>query len=109
MPSIHCWAHCIRHLADGSACFCHDSDQTVRHIVDAVTRNLGLHYLKEGRVEEARSLFRTSLERREIELRSDMPGGHESLLMIEPLELLSYADMLAGTVFLKSLSNSVKH
>lgn len=100
MPSIRCRAHRIPHLPDGSTFLCNGSDRTSRHVVDAVTRNLGLHYLKEGRVEEARSLFRTWVERRENEIRSDMPGGHESLLMIEPLELLSYADMLAGTVLL---------
>lgn len=65
-------------------------------LVEASTRNLALHYLSEGRVEEARLLFRKYLEFRDNELRSDMPGGDDSVELIKPLELLSYADMLAG-------------
>ncbi|CAM9364932.1 unnamed protein product, partial [Ectocarpus fasciculatus] len=67
-----------------------------KHLVDAATRNLGLHFLSEGRVEEARPLLRACLESYEDTLRSDMPGGHESLDLITPLTVLSYADMLAG-------------
>ncbi|CAM9282487.1 unnamed protein product, partial [Ectocarpus sp. 4 AP-2014] len=67
-----------------------------KHLVDAATRNLGLHYLSEGRVEEARPLLRACLESYEKTLQSDMPGGHESLGLITPLTVLSYADMLAG-------------
>ncbi|CAM9388394.1 unnamed protein product, partial [Ectocarpus sp. 13 AM-2016] len=67
-----------------------------KHLVDAATRNLGLHYLSEGRVEEARPLLRACLESYEENLQSDMPGGHESLDLITPLTVLSYADMLAG-------------
>lgn len=71
-------------------------DQHRKYILDAATRNLGLHYLSEGRVEEARPLLRACLESYEETLRSDMPGGHESLDLITPLTVLSYADMLAG-------------
>ncbi|CAN0531411.1 unnamed protein product, partial [Ectocarpus sp. 8 AP-2014] len=67
-----------------------------KHLVDAATRNLGLHYLSEGRVEEARPLLRACLASYEETLQSDMPGGHESLDIITPLTVLSYADMLAG-------------
>lgn len=66
------------------------------HIREGVSRNLSLHYLSEGRVDEARSLMRTCLETCENNLRLDMPGGDESLELIEPLMLLSYVDMLAG-------------
>lgn len=46
---------------------------------------------------EARPLLRTCLETYEDTLRSDMVGGNESVDLILPLMLLSYADMLAGT------------
>lgn len=67
-----------------------------KHLVDAATRNLGLHYLSEGRVEDARPLLRKCLEAYEETVRSDMAGGDESLELIPPLTVLSYADMLAG-------------
>lgn len=47
-------------------------------------------------MEEARPLLRACLESYEETLQSDMPGGHESLDLITPLTVLSYADMLAG-------------
>ncbi|CAM9421771.1 unnamed protein product [Laminaria digitata] len=71
-------------------------DTNPRHLVDAATRNLGLHYLAEGRVADARPLLRACLETYEETLRSDMLGGNESVDLIPPLTLLSYADMLAG-------------
>lgn len=64
--------------------------------MDAATRNLGLHYLSEGRVDEACPLLRTCLETLEKTLRSDMADGDESLDLIPPLTVLSYAEMLAG-------------
>ena len=64
--------------------------------MDAATRNLGLHYLSEGRVDEACPLLRTCVVNMEEGLRSDMPGGDESLDLIPPLTVLSYAEMLAG-------------
>lgn len=72
-------------------------DTTPNHLVDAATQNLGLHYLAEGRVAEARPLLRACLETYEETLRSDMVGGNESVDLIPPLTLLSYTDMLAGT------------
>lgn len=74
-------------------------DTTPRHLVDAATRNLGLHYLAEGRVADARPLLRACLETYEETLRSDMLGGNESVDLIPPLTLLSYADMLAGKIY----------
>ena len=71
-------------------------DTSHKLLVDAATRNLGMHYLSEGRVHEARPLLRTVLEGLEEALRSDMAGGHESLDLIPALTVLSYADMLAG-------------
>lgn len=65
-------------------------------MVDAVTRNLGLHYLSEGRVDEACPLLRECLETLEKTLRPDMARGDESLDLIPPLMVLSYAEMLAG-------------
>lgn len=65
-------------------------------MVDAATRNLGLHYLSEGRVDEACPLLRACLETLEKALRPDMAGGDESLDLIPPLTVLSYAEMLAG-------------
>ncbi|CAM9242923.1 unnamed protein product [Scytosiphon promiscuus] len=67
-----------------------------KHLVDAATRNLGLHYLSEGRVKDAQPLLSASFEGFEQMLRSDMTGGYESLELIPPLAVLSYADMLAG-------------
>lgn len=67
-----------------------------KHVMDAATRNLGLHYLSEGRVDEACPLLRTCLETLEKTLRSDMADGDESLDLIPPLTVLSYAEMLAG-------------
>lgn len=48
---------------------------------------------------EARPLLRACLETYEETLRSDMVGGNESVDLIPPLMLLSYADMLAGIVY----------
>ncbi|CAN0523112.1 unnamed protein product, partial [Scytosiphon promiscuus] len=70
---------------------CTSGDTAPKHLVDAATRNLGLHYLAEGRVAEARPLLRTCLETYEDTLRSDMVGGNESVDLILPLMLLSYA------------------
>lgn len=67
-----------------------------RHLFEAATRNLGLHLLSEGRVNEARPVLRAYLNTYEESVRSDMPGGDESIHLIPPLTLLSYADMLAG-------------
>lgn len=67
-----------------------------RHLLEAATRNLGLHYLSEGNVNEARPVLRAYLNTYEENVRSDMPGGDESIDLIPPLTLLSYADMLAG-------------
>lgn len=47
-------------------------------------------------MDKARSLFLTSLEMVEEDLRPDMTGGDESVDLIPPLTLLSYAAMLAG-------------
>lgn len=71
-------------------------DAEHERMMQSVTRNLGLIYLAEGRVDEARPLLRACLETCERELQPDMPGGHESVELILPLMLMSYADMLAG-------------
>ncbi|CAM9418276.1 unnamed protein product, partial [Hapterophycus canaliculatus] len=71
-------------------------DTGQEYLVNAATRNLGLHYLSEGRVEEAQPLLQASFQGYEQTLRSDMAGGDESLELIPLLTVLSYADMLAG-------------
>lgn len=72
-------------------------DTSRNYLVDAATRNLGLHYLSEGRAEEAQPLLRASFQEYEQTLQSDMAGGDESLELIPLLEVLSYVDVLAGT------------
>lgn len=47
-------------------------------------------------MEEARPLLRACLECLAETLRSDMEGGDESVELVRPLTVLSYADMLAG-------------
>lgn len=71
-------------------------DTNQKHVVDAATRNLGLRLLSEGRVDEACPLLRKYLETLEEACRPDMAGGDESLDLIPPLTVLSYAEMLAG-------------
>lgn len=71
-------------------------DTSQKHVADAAIRNLGLHYLSEGRVDDACLFLRTCLETLEKTLRPDMAGGDESLDLIPPLTVLSYAEMLAG-------------
>lgn len=66
--------------------------------MQSIARNLGLAYLSEGKAEEARPLLRSCLEALERELRPDMSEGDECVELIEPLMLLSYTDMLAGTI-----------
>lgn len=71
-------------------------DANGRHLFETATRNLGLHLLSEGRVNEARPVLRAYLNTYEESVRSDMPGGDEGIHLIPRLTLLSYADMLAG-------------
>eukprot|EP00903_Cladosiphon_okamuranus_P006591 g6439.t1 len=71
-------------------------DTSQKHVVDAATRNLGLHYLSEGRVDEACPLLRSCLATLEEALRPDMSGGDESLDLVSGLTVLSYAEMLTG-------------
>lgn len=69
---------------------------TQNHMIRCASRNLGIHYLSEGMVEEARPQIRKWLEISEGILKSNMPGEGESEELIPVLTLLSYADMLAG-------------
>lgn len=53
-------------------------------------------------MDNAQPLLRGVLEAYEKALQSDMPGGDESVELIEPLKLLSYVDMLAGNICTKN-------
>eukprot|EP00752_Nemacystus_decipiens_P004020 g3682.t2 len=87
-------ARCLESCLEAAASF--GEDASLKHVADAATRNLGLHYLSEGRVDEACPLLRTCVEALEKALQPDMAGGDESLDLIPPLTVLSYAEMLAG-------------